>query len=184
MIETKTIKIDQEVYNELKKRIQDFSDTPNSVLRRVLNINSPDRAKLKPDIMDQGKFSSKNINGRIEGDRQRSRLKQIYGSRVDDYPMLYHAGWPRSGATIQKYSFGIPLRKFEDQMKQSGLMIFICGKAEQSFFIPCKWITDHMGSLNEIPKQLKFNIPVSGENYYWMNKKDNICINHFKNTLP
>jgi len=184
MIETKTIKIDQEVYNELRKRIQEFSDTPNSVLRRVFHIDSSKKAEFKPDIQNQKKISSKNIIGRIEGDKQRSRLKKMYGSRIDEYPILYHAGWPWSGAEIQKYSFGIPSRKFEDQMKQGGLVVFICGRAEESFFIPCKWISDQMGLETAIPKQLKFNIPVSGENYYWMKKKDDIRINHFKNKLP
>ena len=184
MIETKTIKIDQEVYNELRKRIQEFSDTPNLVLRRVFNIDSPEKVKFKSDIQNQEKISSKNIIGRIQGDKQRSRLKQTYGSRIDEYPILYHAGWPRNGAEIQKYSFGIPLRKFEDQMKQGGLVVFICGRAEESFFIPCKWISDQMGLKKETSKQLKFNIPVSGENYYWMKKKDDICINRFKNKLP
>jgi len=183
MIETKTIKIDQEVYGELRKRIREFSDTPNSVLRRVFHIDPPGKADLKSDIRKQEKISSKNIIGRIEGDKQRSRLKKMYGSRIDGHPILYHAGWPRSGAAIQKYSFGIPFRKFEDQMKQGGFVVFICGKVEESFFIPCKWISDQMGLKNKIPKQLKFNIPVSGENYYWMKKKDNIIINHFKNKL-
>jgi len=184
MAEAKTIKIDQEVYKELKKRIQEFKDTPNSVLRRVFNIDSPGKAKFRSDIQKQEKISSKNIIGRIEGDKQRSRLKKMVGSRIDEYPILYHAGWPRNGAEIQKYSFGIPLRKFEDQMKQEGLVVFICGRAEESFFIPCKWISDQMGLATKNSKQLKFNIPVSGEDYYWMKKKDDIRINRFKNKLP
>ena len=184
MVEKKTIKIDQEVYDELRKRIQEFDDTPNAVLRRVFNIDFPKRMKAESGIQKHGKSSSKNIIGRIEGDRQRDRLKKMYGSRIDGYPILYHAGWPRSGVEIQKYSFGIPARKFQDQMKQGGFVVFICGKAEESFFIPCQWISDQLDLQQEIPKQLKFNIPVSEGDYFWMKKKDGISINCFKNKLP
>jgi len=36
--ENKTIRIDLEVYDEIKKRAKPFSDTPNIVLRRVFNL--------------------------------------------------------------------------------------------------------------------------------------------------
>jgi len=184
MAETKTIKIDRDVYNELKKRIQEFDDTPNSVLRRVFNIDSSNSMNEESGARSPGKVSGINIAGRIEGDRQRNRLKKTYGSRIEGYPILYHAGWKGKGAEIQKYSFGIPSRKFEDQMKQRGLVVFICGKAEESFFIPCRWISDQMGQKRGNSGQLKFNIPVSKGDYFWMKKKDGICINHFKNQLP
>ena len=185
MNELKTIKIDRDVYSELTKRIQDFNDTPNTILRRVFNIDSytqpgPDRVG-KPVT----RVHSKNIQGRIRGDRQRLHLKKIYGKKVEGYPLLYHAGWPLDGGTIQKYSFGLPVRKFREQQEQDGLIVFICGTAEVSFFIPCDWIAGHSKKQPDSPRgQLKFNIPVAGDDFFWMNKKDGILINCFKNRLP
>ncbi len=184
MIEKKTIKIDTEVYGELRKRIQGFSDTPNLVLRRVLNIDISHRSDAKKEYDPKEKSFSKNITGRIEGDRQRKRLKNKYGSKIEGYPILYHAGWPLRGDTIQKYSFGIPVRRFDEQKRRDGFLVFICGKAELTFFIPCKWISSHLKSDKESVTQQKFNIPVSGELYYWMNKKDGIVIDCFKNRVP
>lgn len=39
-----TIRIDEDVYQELQKRAQPFVDTPNSVLRRVLQLGGADQA--------------------------------------------------------------------------------------------------------------------------------------------
>ncbi|RJP80477.1 MAG: hypothetical protein C4522_07725 [Desulfobacteraceae bacterium] len=129
-------------------------------------------------------LESKNIIGRIRGDKQRLRLKKIYGAEIDDYPLLYHAGWPLDGNIVQKYSFGLPTRRFMEQKEKGGLIVFICGKAEEAFFVPCEWIVKNNKPVTESSTQLKFNIPVSGEVYYWMNKKDGIIINCFKNQLP
>ncbi len=182
MLEIKTIKVDRDVYSELIKRIQDFNDTPNSVLRRVFNIECLSQEKRQT----KGSLNSKNIIGRIEGDKQRIRLKKKYGTRIENYPLLYHAGWPleQQGQAVQKYSFGISWRRFVEQKIQGGFVVFICGRAEETFFIPCQWIENHLKPLKQPAVQLKFNIPVAGEDYYWMNKKDGIVINCFKNNLP
>lgn len=184
MIELKTIKIDNEVYSELRKLIQDFNDTPNSILRRVFNIDNLSQTSAKAHPKTGERAESKNIIGRIRGDKQRLRLKKIYGTDIDDYPLLYHAGWPLDGDSVQKYSFGLPTRRFMEQKDKGGLIVFICGKAEEAFFIPCEWIVKNSKSITESSAQLKFNIPVAGEEYYWMNKKDGIIINCFKNQLP
>jgi hypothetical protein len=41
---TPTIRIDEDVYESLKERAEPFVDTPNSVLRRLLNLDPTDEA--------------------------------------------------------------------------------------------------------------------------------------------
>ena len=185
MPELKTIKVDGDVYSELTKRIQDFSDTPNSILRRVFNIDPLTQVRSDRAGKPVKRVHSKNIQGRIRGDRQRLRLKKRYGKKLEGYPILYHAGWPLDGGAVQKYSFGIPVRRFLEQQEQGGLIVFICGDADASFFIPCDWIAENSKKMFDTPRgQLKFNMPVAGEDFYWMNKKEGIIINQFKNKLP
>ena len=54
-MDTKTIRIDDQVYAELQRRAKPFEDTPNSVLRRLLELDPPRQqgeltAQLDPDF--------------------------------------------------------------------------------------------------------------------------------------
>jgi hypothetical protein len=50
------IRVDNEVYGELEKRVQGFNDTPNSVLRRLLGLKANDDASLPSRVTaDEGR---------------------------------------------------------------------------------------------------------------------------------
>jgi hypothetical protein len=52
----KTIRIDDEVYDELQRRAQPFVDTPNSVLRREFGLNSLGPGKPKEKVVNSAVF--------------------------------------------------------------------------------------------------------------------------------
>jgi hypothetical protein len=128
--------------------------------------------------------SSKSSSGRVEGEKQRRRLKELYGQNLNNYPIMYHGGWPLDSPNIQKYFFGLTKRKFIENIKSDGYFIFICGKAEQTLFIPAGWVRINYSIVGDIPDALKFNIPVEEDDFYWMKKTDGITINKFLNNLP
>src|SRR5437660_593293 len=49
-----TIRVDDEVYERLKQKAEPFVDTPNSVLRRVLELDAPPEATTGPDPNVEG----------------------------------------------------------------------------------------------------------------------------------
>jgi hypothetical protein len=174
---TITIRIDMEVYDELKKHIEDFTDTPNAVLRRMLNLP----IQRKPPVSLKSEPSP--IYGRSEAEKQREKLRKLYGGKIDNFPMLYHAGWPLGAREVKKYFFGITKNMFEKQVESKGIIIFICKDTDLVFLIPAKWILEHVKQ--PLPENLKLNIfPSKNDKYFWQNKRDGILLNNFKNKLP
>lgn len=176
-LESTTIRVDLDVYNELRKHIQDFSDTPNAVLRRILNIDTPQKGSK---VFDNYVVTSKRkstIDNRIEGDTQRKKLYEIYGNKLNQYPILYSTAHMVSPST-KKYFFGISKYNFEEQVKSKGYIVFICGNAQTTFFVPAQWILNHIPK--PLPQNLKINIMLENDkNYFWQNKKDGILLNNF-----
>lgn len=175
--ESITIRVDMDVYAELKKHIKDFSDTPNGVLRRILGLlNEP--VKLMGNNVSALDKRSRGTDNRIEGANQRRKLLELYGSNLSHYPILYSAEHAVSSHTT-RYFFGIAKHEFEEQVDSNGYVLLICEKAEVTFFIPAKWILVH--TEKPLLQYLKINILVEDDKYYWQNKKDGILINEFKN---
>lgn len=171
-LESTTIRVDLDVYNELKKHIQDFSDTPNVILRRILKLGVPANS--------EGSYLSskrRGIHNRVEGDKQRRRLSELYGNKLNRYPILYSTEHLVSPNTT-RYFFGIAKHKFEEQVNSRGYLLLICEKAETTFFIPATWISNH--TPKPLPQYLKINILLEDGKYFWQNKKDGILINEFK----
>ncbi|HDH05115.1 MAG TPA: hypothetical protein ENH01_05290 [Nitrospirae bacterium] len=117
-------------------------------------------------------------NHHIEGNRQRKKLYELQGNNLNHYPILYSAEHMVSPNT-KRYFFGIAKYNFEEQVDSNGYVLFICEKAETTFFIPAKWILNH--TIKPLPQNLKINILLEDEDkYFWQNKKDGILINEFK----
>lgn len=71
-----TIRIDQEVFDELKKHAEPFIDTPNSVLRRVLGLSEAHEAVSgSGDHLDESVGRSASELARPGGGQQRRRAK-------------------------------------------------------------------------------------------------------------
>lgn len=172
-----TIKVDMDVYSELRKRIKDFSDTPNIVLRRILGLDLPiesDKKIRSGSTIDKRKSS---IDNRIEGNKQRQRVYELYGSNLSRYPILYSVKHMVSPNT-KRYFFGIAKHELEKQVDSNGYVLLICEQAEITFFIPAAWILDH--TEKPLLQYLKINILLEDEDkYFWQNKKDGVLINEF-----
>src|SRR5437899_1393973 len=55
-----SVRIDEEVYRELQKRAEPFVDTPNSVLRRILDLNHGVTAHADA-VVSQSPISEKEV---------------------------------------------------------------------------------------------------------------------------
>jgi hypothetical protein len=89
------IEIDQDVFTELEKRVQGFSDTPNTVLRRLLGVDarqsgslsSSSRNTLKNSMIESDKVSSKQFVHQIlleefgQGFQRRGRYPYMFENK-------------------------------------------------------------------------------------------------------
>lgn len=71
---SRTIRIDDEVYQELKGMAEPFEDTPNDVLRRLLELN--DAAPIRKNALAAN--GSSNGNGMIEDPVMLIRINKSY----------------------------------------------------------------------------------------------------------
>jgi hypothetical protein len=73
---TTTIRVDTAVLNELERRIESFSDTPNSVLRRLLGLSTAPPSGPAGHVTDGGGFRRGRRRGSVIGRTQDREFRQ------------------------------------------------------------------------------------------------------------
>src|ERR1022692_4072490 len=115
------IEIDQDVFAELEKRVQGFSDTPNSVLRRLLGVDgrptkslsSLNRSTSKTSMIESAKVSSKQFVQQIlleefgQGFQRRGRYPYMFENKnrrvyFQNFNAAYDNAWYRLGSVVRE----------------------------------------------------------------------------------
>jgi len=92
-----TIRVDDDVYGWLKSQAEPFTDTPNSVLRRLAGLDgsnaaqapvAPTRDERDPELGDNTEYDVAILEGALLRRKRRARRGELLDRREYDIPIL------------------------------------------------------------------------------------------------
>jgi hypothetical protein len=99
-----TVRIDEEVFDELKKHAEPFVDTPNTVLRRLLGLTSSEGLQLDTVEADHAGEEEAQIVTASRGAQSRSRSHRRKG-RAPRRPRA------KTGSILSETEYEVPMLK-------------------------------------------------------------------------